>query len=432
MQSFSRPTVGAMSRATGTPGAEARALFLSRPGVARGFKKARQRQALAAFALAAPLLLFLALIFVLPIGTLLLKSIEGLGVTSVMPRTSAALQEWRGEGLPGEAAYAALAADLGQATGTGALGEVARRLNFYDAGFRSLLLKTARGLPAQPPESWKERLTGIDARWGDRQTWVELRRGSALVTPDYLLAAIDHKIDANGDLVSVPGDEGIYLSAFRRTFWISAVVTALCFLLGYPVAYLLATLPPKASARLMIFVIVPFWTSLLVRTTAWYVLLQPNGVVNSLLKGLGLTTHGIPLIFNRTGVLIGMTHILLPYMILANYAVMKGISPNFMRAALSLGGHPVEAFLRVYFPLTLPGVGAGTFLVFVLALGYYITPAMLGGGGDEMISQLIAFQTQSQLNWGLAGALSVYLVALTLALYLLFNRLIGIERLRLG
>ncbi len=403
-----------------------------RAGAARGYRRARQRQAWTSLALAAPLLLFLAVMFVWPIGTLLLKSVEGIGVPQVMPRTAAALSEWDGEDVPRDPAFAALAADLAKAAGTGPLGEVARNLNFYDAGFRSLLLKTARELPDQAPDGWKRALSGIDPRWGEHATWAELRRGAAAVTPDYLLAAIDHRVNDRGHVVAVPSDQGIYLDAFGRTFWISAVVTALCFLLGYPVAYLLATLPAKAGARLMIFVIVPFWTSLLVRTTAWYVILQPNGVVNSLLKASGLIDHSIPLMFNRTGVLIGMTHILLPYMILANYAVMRGISPNFMRAALSLGGHPVESFLRVYFPLTLPGVGAGVFLVFVLALGYYITPAMLGGGGDEMISQLIAFQTQTQLNWGMAGALSVYLVVLTLALYFAFNRLIGVDRLRLG
>jgi putative spermidine/putrescine transport system permease protein len=416
--------------ATAGTGGEARAAFGPRPGAARGFRRARQRQAWTAFALAAPLLLFLALIFVLPIGTLLLKSVEGLGVQAVLPGTARALRDWNGLGLPDQAAYAALGTDLAQAEGTPALGEIARRLNFFDPGFRTLLLKTARDLPAQPPANWKDQLVGLDARWGDRAAWIELRRGATWVTPDYLLAAVDRKVDAAGNIV--PVGEELYLAVFKRTFWISGVVTVLCFLFGYPVAYLLATLPAKYSARLLIFVIVPFWTSLLVRTTAWYVLLQPNGVVNSLLKGLGLTTHSIPLVFNRTGVLIGMTHILLPYMILANYAVMKGISPSFMRAALSLGSHPVEAFFRVYFPLTLPGVGAGTFLVFVLALGYYITPAMLGGGGDTMISQLIAFQTQDQLNWGIAGALSLYLVALTLGLYFAFNRLIGVERLRLG
>lgn len=371
------------------------------------------------------------LAFVLPIGALLLESVKGFGVEAVMPSAAGSLRRWDGRGLPDEAVYAALADDLREAGGSGAFGEVARRLNFRDAGFRSLLLKTARTLPAQAPLGWKEELIGRDPRWGEHQTWIELRRGATAVTPDYLLAAVDRRV-ADGTIVPVPGNEAVHLPAFGRTAWISAVVTALCLALGYPVAYLLATMPAKSSARLMIFVIVPFWTSLLVRTTAWYVLLQPNGVVNSILRGLGLSAEGIPLIFNRTGVLIGMTHVLLPYMILANYAVMKGLPPNAMRAALSLGSHPVEAFLRVYLPMTLPGIGAGTFLVFVLALGYYITPAMLGGGGDAMISQIIAFQTQNQLNWGLAGALSAYLIAFTLGLYMAFGRLVGVERLRLG
>jgi putative spermidine/putrescine transport system permease protein len=148
--------------------------------------------------------------------------------------------------------------------------------------------------------------------------------------------------------------------------------------------------------------------------------------------GLGLATHPVALVFNRAGVLIGMTHVLLPYMILAIYSVMKGVSPVYVRAAQSLGAHPVTAFVRVYVPQTLPGVGAGCFLVFVLALGYYITPALLGGAGDEMISQLIAIQTNTQLNWGLAGALSAYLVIFTAIFYFLFNRIVGIDRLRFG
>jgi len=224
----------------------------------------------------------------------------------------------------------------------------------------------------------------------------------------------------------------VFVSAFARTVWISASVTLLCLVMGYPVAYLLATLPAAKSNRLMLLVIVPFWTSLLVRTTAWYVLLQPSGVINSMLVGLGLVSHPLPLLFNRTGVLIGMTHILLPYMILAIYSVMKSVSPVYMRAAQSLGAHPVTAFIRIYVPQTLPGVGAGCFLVFVLALGYYITPALLGGAGDEMISQLIATQTNEQLNWGLAGALSAYLVIFTAVFYFVFNRLVGIDRLRFG
>ena len=247
-----------------------------------------------------------------------------------------------------------------------------------------------------------------------------------------MLHAGVREVAPDGTIAPVEKSQAIYIDAFLRTFSISGSVTLICLILGYPVAFLLATLPARQSNLLMIFVIVPFWTSLLVRTTAWYVLLQPNGVVNSLLVDSGLATAPAALMFNRTGVLIGMTHILLPFMILANYAVMRGIPPVYQRAAVSLGAHPALAFLRVYVPQTMPGIGTGMFLVFVLSLGYYITPALLGGAGDEMISQLVALQMDRQLNWGLAGALSVYLVIFTLAVYAVFNRLVGIDRLRLG
>jgi putative spermidine/putrescine transport system permease protein len=293
-------------------------------------------------------------------------------------------------------------------------------------------MKTARETRSQTPDAWKPALIEMDPRWGETETWRLLKRAATSPTPDYLLNAIDAQVSPDGSVTSVPADSAIYRAAFVRTIQISATVTLLCLLLGYPVAYLLATLPPKQGNRLMLFVIVPFWTSLLVRTTAWYVLLQPGGVINTALMRFGLVHHPVPLIFNRTGVLIGMTHILLPYMILAIYSVMKGVSPVYVRAAQSLGAHPVTAFVRVYIPQTLPGVGAGCFLVFVLALGYYITPALLGGAGDEMISQLIASQTNEQLNWGLAGALSCYLVIFTALFYFVFNRLVGIDRLRFG
>jgi putative spermidine/putrescine transport system permease protein len=312
------------------------------------------------------------------------------------------------------------------------LGTVARRLNFYLPEFRSLLMRTARQLPETAPPAWKPALIELDPRWGTHDIWRILKRSAVSPTPDYLLGAVDATVTPEGSIASLPAESSVFVSAFARTVWISASVTLLCLVMGYPVAYLLATLPAAKSNRLMLLVIVPFWTSLLVRTTAWYVLLQPSGVINSLLVGLGLVSHPLPLLFNRTGVLIGMTHILLPYMILAIYSVMKSVSPVYMRAAQSLGAHPVTAFIRIYVPQTLPGVGAGCFLVFVLALGYYITPALLGGAGDEMISQLIATQTNEQLNWGLAGALSAYLVIFTAVFYFVFNRLVGIDRLRFG
>jgi len=385
-----------------------------------------------ALLLALPLLVFLLSTFIAPIMLLLARSVQNREVPDSMPALARALDAWDGGGVPDEHTFALLAAGLKEAQQGGQLGTAARRLNFAQPEFRSLLMRTARQLPAEAPPAWKTTLAGLDDRWNSPETWRLLKRAAASPTPDYLLAAVDAQVTPQGAVGFVPDNASVYRQAFARTISISAAVTLLCLVLGYPVAWLLANLPAKSGNRLMLLVIVPFWTSLLVRTTAWYVLLQPGGVINSLLMGLGLATHPLPLIFNRAGVLIGMTHVLLPYMILAIYSVMKSVSPVYMRAAQSLGAHPFTAFVRIYVPQTLPGVGAGCFLVFVLALGYYITPALLGGAGDEMISQLIAMQTNTQLNWGLAGALSAYLVIFTAIFYFLFNRIVGIDRLRFG
>lgn len=396
------------------------------------FQKAQRRASAQALLLALPLILFLLSTFIAPIALLLARSVQNHEVPDSMPALTRALDAWDGHGVPDERTFALLASGLKEAQGSGQLGTVARRLNFAQPEFRSLLMRTARNLPADAPPAWKPALTQMDERWNSPEAWRLLKRAAASPTPDYLLAAVDAQVTPQGSVVFVPDNSSVYRQAFLRTISISATVTVLCLLLGYPVAWMLANLPAKSSNRLMLLVIVPFWTSLLVRTTAWYVLLQPGGVINSLLMGLGLATHPVPLIFNRAGVLIGMTHVLLPYMILAIYSVMKSVSPIYVRAAQSLGAHPFTAFVRVYVPQTLPGVGAGCFLVFVLALGYYITPALLGGAGDEMISQLIAMQTNTQLNWGLAGALSAYLVIFTAVFYFLFNRIVGIDRLRFG
>jgi len=385
-----------------------------------------------ALLLALPLLVFLLSTFIAPITLLLARSVQNREVPDSMPALTRALNAWDGNGVPDEHMFALLAAGLAEARQSGQIGTVARRLNFSMPEFRSLLMRTARQLPTDAPPAWKPALVELDERWNSPETWRLLKRAAASPTPDYLLAAVDAQVTPQGAVAFVPDNASVYRAAFVRTVSISATVTLLCLVLGYPVAWLLANLPEKSSNRLMLFVIVPFWTSLLVRTTAWYVLLQPGGVINSLVMSLGLATHPLPLIFNRTGVLIGMTHVLLPYLILAIYSVMKGVSPVYMRAAQSLGAHPFTAFMRIYVPQTLPGVGAGCFLVFVLALGYYITPALLGGAGDEMISQLIAMQTNTQLNWGLAGALSAYLVIFTAIFYFLFNRIVGIDRLRFG
>ena len=256
-----------------------------------------------------------------------------------------------------------------------------------------------------------------------------LAAGGAL-TPFYLLAAIDRAIDADGDIVAAPEDERIYVDVLLRTFWMSLIVTVCCLALGFPVAYLMASLSTRHSNMLMIFVLLPFWTSVLVRVAAWIVLLQNEGLVNRLLMWLGLTDSPLQLLFNRFGVYVAMDHILLPFMVLPLYSVMKGISPVYMRAALSLGCPPFRSFWKIYFPQTLPGIGAGGLLVFIMCMGYYITPALLGGPKEQMLSYFIAFYTNQTINWGMAAALSAVLLAATLLLYMVYARYLGPTRVK--
>lgn len=264
-------------------------------------------------------------------------------------------------------------------------------------------------------------LAQIDPRWGRPAIWAAMRHADGPLTSHYLLAALDRRLTADDRIVRVAPQQAVFETIFLRTFKISAVVALLCVALGYPVAYLLASLPQRAANPLLILVLLPFWTSALVRTAAWAVLLQSNGVVNNMLQYVGLIDAPLQLIYNRVGVYIAMTHVLLPFFILPLYGVMKGISPTAMRAASSLGAPPLRAFWKVYLPQSLPGVAAGAIIVFTLALGYYVTPALVGGGADQMISASIAFYTNQSLNWGMAAALSLFLL-LPLALMLFAGR----------
>jgi putative spermidine/putrescine transport system permease protein len=293
-------------------------------------------------------------------------------------------------------------------------------------------MSTARKLPDEPDGTWRDRLIGLDPAWGETATWAAIQRAAAPLTPLYLLAAVDRQFDAAGQIVRAPPEQAIYVSIFLRTFWIGFVVTALCLLLGYPLAYKLATLPIRVSNLLLILVLLPFWTSLLVRTAAWVVLLQREGPINDALQALRLTEQPLQLVYNRFGVYVAMTHILLPFMVLPLYSVMRGIPPQYMRAAASLGAKPLRAFVRVYLPQTVPGIGAGCLLVFILAIGYYITPALVGGVNDQMVSYFVAFYTNQTVNWGMASALGAVLLIATLLLFALYARLVGIDRLKLG
>jgi len=391
--------------------------------------QAETRKRVKALALVAPLAIFLLLIFVTPIAMLLTRAVENPEIVTALPQTSRALHDWDRRQLPDDAAYVALVHDLAQLQDGETLGGLARRLNTEIPGYRSLVVKTARALPFTddaghplPEAQWRKSLIGFDARWSDVVYWQAIAKNGSRYSPFYLLAALDHRQDAFGHVIAADPDASIYLEIFERTFGISAAVTLFALLLGYPLAYWISTLSARRANLAMILVLIPFWTSILVRVAAWIVLLQGEGLVNKTLMAVGLTHAPLELLFNRIGVYIAMTHILLPFMILPLYSVMKAIPPTYQRAAISLGSHPFAAFWRVYVPQTYPGVGAGVLLVFILSIGYYITPALLGGPNDQMISYYVAYFTNVTINWGMACALGGLLLAATLVLFGIYRR----------
>ncbi|GAA4415422.1 ABC transporter permease [Advenella faeciporci] len=397
------------------------------------FSKSTKRNKVKAFGLVLPLVLFLLLLFVAPILAFLNKSIENPEVVSVLPITTQQLSDWEvGQPLQ-ENFYKALAQDLATAKQARTSGDLMRRLNFEEPGARSLLSKTVRRMPLpETVASYRDEFEKIDASWTDPATWALLKRNSGERTAFYLLTALDMKYDKRNEIVSAGPSESIFLDIYLRTFKMALVVTLCTLILAYPLAYLLATLPAKTSNLLMILVLLPFWTSLLVRTAAWIVLLQNGGIINGFLIWAGIIEQPVQLVFNRIGVYIAMVHIMLPFMILPIYSVMKGISPTYIRAAVSLGCHPITSFWKVYFPQTVAGISAGCLLVFITSIGYYITPALLGGPKDQMISYFIAFYTNGSINWGLAAALGGFLLVATLILYAVYNRLVGSGKVRLA
>jgi putative spermidine/putrescine transport system permease protein len=390
--------------------------------------RAERRQRLVAVGLAAPLVLFLIVIFVVPIFQMLVAAWVDRSVVDAMPRTSAIIHQWDRQDLPSEEIYEAIALDLKEAQSSRALAVPARRLNQEVTGFRTLILGTARDLPDGAPQSWRETLITSDKRWGEPTYLVTLQRAANPLTDYYMLYALDLKRDLGDSIVQQPPQERLYLTLIGRTLGIALSVTLICVVLGYPVAFLLTQVHGPLRNLLLILVLLPFWTSLLVRTAAWIVVLQSEGIVNNALIGLGIIAEPVRLIYNRLGVLIVMSQVLLPFMILPLYAVMGNIPPSHLRAAQSLGGRPFFAFRKVYLPQTMPGIAAGTLLVFMLSVGYYVTPALVGGGSDQMLSYFIAFYATETINWGLAAALGTILMAIVLVLFVVYNRLFGLKQ----
>ena len=395
-------------------------------------RRVERRQQLRAVGLVAPLFLFIFITFICPIGMLMFRSVDNPEIVQNMPRTVAALTRWEGTDLPPEEAYAALAADLKDMQTNKTAGVVGKRINYELPGTRSKFLAAARAAEKFQSGPYKDAFLGLDKMWADPKTWKVIQRDGRPYTSYYLLAAVDRTRDLDGNIVRVDPNQAVFVDVFVRTLGIASTVTLATLLLGFPVAYLLATLPTRHSNLLMILVLLPFWTSLLVRTTAWVVLLLDNGTVNTTLLFLHIIDHPLKLIFTRFSTIVAMTHIQLPFTLLPIYSVMKTISPSHMRAARSLGAGPFYAFWRVYFPQTVPGIAAGCLLTFILSLGYYITPALIGGPADQMVSYYVAFFINNTVNWGQAAALGAILLVLTSVLYVLYNRLVGIDKMKLG
>lgn len=402
-------------------------------------KKVERGRKFRAFLATSPLLLFTFIAFLVPVAYMFYKSIDNSIITDYLPNTTVAIADWDGEALPDKTVFAALLRDIKTGAQDKTITRVGQRLNYEVSGISSLFRKSARkakriddAIIANPDTAYAA-LMDIDKKWGDINMWRAIKEFSPKHTLNYYKVAFDFRYSPEQQaFYYLPDDEQIYLRLFFRTLLLSVTITFLTLLLGYPVAFLLTNISAKSANILFILVLLPFWTSLLVRTTAWIVLLQQQGVINELLIALGIISDAerLQMIHNMMGTIIAMTHILLPFMILPIYSVMKSISPSHMRAARSLGANANTAFWKVYFPQTLPGIGAGGILVFILAIGYYITPELVGGTTGTFISNRIAYHISSSLNWGLGAALGLVLLIIVIAMYLLYDRVIGNQKIK--
>ena len=396
--------------------------------------RAERRKKYVALGMVLPLLVFILVTFAIPILSMLFRSVDNPRMTNLVPNLAAAVAQWDGIELPSEAVFETAFHDLTAARKAGNLGKIATHVNYSLSGGRSMILKTKRKFKKIKSGPYREAMIKTDKRWGKIHTWAVIKKVSDPYTARYFLNAVDRDYDDGGKVVEKPEEKQIYVTLFIRTLWISLLVTLLTLIIGYPIAYLISTTPPKVSNLLIIMVLLPFWTSLLVRTTSWIVLLQTQGVINDLLVWVGIVSdeNRIQMIFNLKGTLIAMTQILLPFMVLPMYSVMKTIPLSEIRASQSLGANPFITFFRIFWPRSIPGIGAGGLLVFVLSVGYYITPALVGGAKGQMISNQIAFHMKSSLNWGLAAAMGSILLVAVLILYWLYDKVVGIDKMKLG
>ncbi|MBL4875187.1 MAG: ABC transporter permease [Cohaesibacteraceae bacterium] len=402
---------------------------------AKSARREVQRHKRTAFFLVAPLLVFITLSFVVPIGTMLYRGVHNPAVAELIPETLELLEDWDGKQVPSSRVMTSLALDLQRLAKIRRSGKLAEEINRARPGMSSIIKSSARKMKKTPQDelvnSGAAHLLNAHKAWADVKIWRAIKSVGGVYSARNYLKSLDLERNFDGE-IQVRKATKIYLQLYGKTLKIALYITLLCLILGYPLAYFLANIPSKLSNLLMIFVLLPFWTSLLVRTTAWIALLQTNGVINSFFMGIGLTTEPLDMLYTRFATIIAMTHILLPFMILPLYSVMKGIDASYMRAAMSMGARPMRAFFTVYLPNTLPGLSAGALLVFIISVGYYITPALVGGTDGQMISNIIAFHMQQSNNWGLAAALGTLLLAVILTLYWVYDRLVGSNNIKLG
>ena len=397
-------------------------------------RKAERKNKIKAFLLVSPLLLYLLITYIFPIGDMFLRSIDDKLVTKMLPKTFVAMEQWDGNELPEEEVFEAFYLDYRILVKEKTFGKLATQLNYEKNGFKSILKKLARKQKKFEEGNYKEQIMKVHKRWANVEYWRAIKRRAPNYTYSKYLKGVDMYEDENGKIVQVEESRRVHKKLWMRTLEIAFFVTVFCFLMAYPIAHLLATLPMKYSNLLMICVLLPFWTSLLVRTASWMILLQQQGIVNDFFVWIGLVADESrpEMMYNKTGTYVAMTQILLPFMVLPLYSVMKTISPSLMRAGKSLGGTPFVAFWKIYFPLTIPGIGAGCLLVFILAIGYYITPALVGGASGTLISNQIAYHMKSTLDWSFASAMGLMLLTGVLVVYWIYNKLVGIDNIKLG
>ena len=344
-----------------------------------------------------------------------------------------ALEAWDGQSAPDESLFAALYKDLNSAQKI-LSGKSSTRMNYEEPGWKGIIRTSLRKFKTIEGPPYRDALIKANKGWGEVRFWQSLVLMKDTQTMGYYLNAFDRRYDVDKNIILRSEERRVYVMLWWRTLILSLIVTVGCLVLSYPVAHLLATLPLRYSNLLMICVLMPFWTSLLVRIVSWMVMLQQEGVINDALVWTRLISdeNRLPMMYNFTGTVIVMIQILLPFMILPIYSVMKTIPPSYMRAAQNLGAAPSLAFLRVYMPLPLPGVGAGVILVFIVAIGYYITPELVGGKDGRLIGNMIAYHMQKSLNWGLGAAMGTVLLAAILVLYWVYDKIVGVDNLKMG